>query len=54
MIYKCVVTATGYKMYYKQVNNKWVRITDCEGTEAERGKKKYKGIFDDDEKILIL
>ena len=53
MIYKCVVTNTGYKMYYKQVNNKWVRITDKEGIAAEKGKKKYKGLFDDDEKCPI-
>jgi hypothetical protein len=40
--YKCIVAKNGNKMYYKQVNNKWKRITNKIGEKAEKGKMKYR------------
>ena len=39
--YKCVVSNTGTKRYYKSVNGKWKHISNKLGLKAEKGKKKY-------------
>ena len=40
--YKCVVTKNGVKMYYKRIHNKWKRISNKLGKNAEKGKRKYR------------
>ena len=49
--YKCVMSKNGNKMYYKNVRNKWKRITNKVGEKAATGKKMYRmeeEIGDDD------
>jgi hypothetical protein len=40
--YKCVMAKNGNKMYYKNVNNKWKRISNKIGEKAATGKKMYR------------
>ena len=40
--YKCIMSKNGGKMYYKNVRNKWKRISNKVGEKAEKGKRKYR------------
>jgi hypothetical protein len=40
--YKCVMAKNGNKMYYKNVRNKWKRISNKIGEKAQKGKRKYR------------
>jgi hypothetical protein len=40
--YKCIISKNGMKMYYKNVNNKWKRISNKMGEKAQKGKKIYR------------